>query len=211
MLKGTHQSEETKAKLRAIANAQWGNPLNRLQASLTHKGKPLSAWHKTRISLALTGSKHPFYGKHHTCQAKAKNSAKIKARWQMKEYREKLQRIRQALWQNPEYVMHQIKSRGVKPNKAELKLQSFLDKHFHNTWEYVGDGQLIIGGRCPDFVNVNGAKEIIELFGAYWHSIFEIAERKEHYRKYGFKLAIIWDDELENETRLLKVFNKKFK
>ena len=60
-------------------------------------------------------------------------------------------------------------------------------------------------------MNVNGKKEIIELFGTYFHSVFDVAQRKEHYSQYGFRVAIIWEDELEDEDRLVKVFRRKFR
>jgi len=93
-----------------------------------------------------------------------------------------------------------------KPNKIELYLNSLLQRHFPKEWEYSGDGKIIIGGLCPDFVNCNGQKKLIELFGDYWHSperkgikLQQTEQgRKEVYSKFGFDMLVIWEHELKN-------------
>lgn len=63
----------------------------------------------------------------------------------------------------------------------------------------------------PDFIEVNGKKEVVEIFGTYWHSGLygkKVLYKKtykgtiEHYNKYGFKCHIFWDDEI-NERNIL--------
>lgn len=84
-----------------------------------------------------------------------------------------------------------------KPNKPEQKLITVMVQH-SLPYKYVGDGEFILGGKCPDFLNVNGKKQVIELFGTYWHNVFDIAKRKEHFRQYGFSCLCIWEDELKD-------------
>lgn len=96
------------------------------------------------------------------------------------------------LWQDPTYVRKQIKARGVYPNKTEMKLLSILNRLYPNEWKYVGDGEFILAGKNPDFVNVNGRKIVIDLFGEYWHTKEEAVERIALFKKYGFKTVIIW-------------------
>jgi G:T-mismatch repair DNA endonuclease (very short patch repair protein) len=119
-------------------------------------------------------------------------------------------------WQNPSYkqkvVRAQMKARQRKPNVPELKLDELLQKVLPNQYKYIGDGQVILGGRCPDFINIDGEKKVIELFGTFWHPIFDVAQRVEHYRSYGFSTLIIWEDELSDEPKLvrkIKHFAKK--
>jgi len=114
-------------------------------------------------------------------------------------------------WQNPEYRQRQLEkwmvARQVKPNKTEQRLMALFDKS-NLPFRYVGDGQVIIAGRCPDFINTNGRKQLIELFGVYWHPVFDVALLKEHYRQYGFDLLIIWDDELKDIAKILRKVNR---
>jgi len=91
----------------------------------------------------------------------------------------------------------------TKPTKPERILIGLI-KANNLPYKYVGDGQFILGGNCPDFININGKKQIIEVFGTYWHDIFDVARKKEHYRQYGFDTLIIWENEFKNEKATLK-------
>ena len=91
-----------------------------------------------------------------------------------------------------------------KPNQLEIKLKVLLDYLFPNEYKYVGNGDFVLGGKCPDFVNVNGKKKIVELFGNYWHKQGSENSRINHFKKYGFDTLIIWEDELNNDTEKLK-------
>ncbi|MEK0338471.1 MAG: hypothetical protein QQN41_13665, partial [Nitrosopumilus sp.] len=85
-----------------------------------------------------------------------------------------------------------------------------------NEYKFVGKGEFIIGGKCPDFINVNGQKKIVEMFGDFWHgnkyrflALGDSLSKKEHgqqrikhFAKYGYKTLIIWEHELQNENKL---------
>lgn len=101
-------------------------------------------------------------------------------------------------WKDPEFFKERMKSFGVKPNKLELKFEKFLNENFPNEWKYVGDGQVILGGKCPDFINVNGKKQIIELYGDYWHKGQNPEDRIKIFEPFGYKTLIIWEKELKN-------------
>lgn len=99
-----------------------------------------------------------------------------------------------------------------KINKIETVLRDFIDNIFPNEYKYTGDGSIIIEGKIPDFVNINGQKKIIELFGNYWHEEGDEQIRKEYFSKYGYKTLIIWEEEmknLENVKNKLVNFNMK--
>lgn len=98
------------------------------------------------------------------------------------------------------------------PTSAEKRLNDILQEHFPGEWKYVGDGKVWIDHKCPDFINCNGSKKIIEMFGDYWHSEDDILKRKEHFSNYGYETLVIWEHELENEREVvnrLKSFNYK--
>jgi len=64
--------------------------------------------------------------------------------------------------------------------------------------------------KCPDFININGQKKIIELFGKYWHgpeltgqsNMVHEQERKDIFAKYGYRTLVVWELELKNESSL---------
>jgi len=116
---------------------------------------------------------------------------------------EKAQEMSLSQWQDPGYTRLVFDGRNVTPNQAELKLQELLTS-LNLPYKFVGDGKLIMGGKCPDFVNINGQKKLIELFGDYWHSEEitghsiekEEQERIGHFFQLGFNTLIIWESEL---------------
>jgi hypothetical protein len=81
-----------------------------------------------------------------------------------------------------------------------------------NEYKYTGDGSFAIGGKIPDFTNINGHKKVIEMFGDYFHrpDIFKGKVKikwhrteqgcKEIYEQYGFSCLVIWERELKSQT-----------
>lgn len=64
-----------------------------------------------------------------------------------------------------EILAERIRKSARKPNEYGKILDAILQEIFPNEWKYVGDGQLIINGKNPDWVNINGKKQLIELWG----------------------------------------------
>jgi hypothetical protein len=116
------------------------------------------------------------------------------------------QKLRE-LMKNPkwksQWLQHCISAQNIRPNKLELKVLRVSQRH-NLPLKYVGDGQVIIGGKCPDFIDNNGQKKIVEVFGEYWHRRKDIAwHQTEHgtrkvYAQYGFECLILWENELKN-------------
>lgn len=124
---------------------------------------------------------------------------------QTDEGRRKLSEAARAQWLRMKAEMIKAQRRGFStPNEKERLLQAILDRRFSNEWEFVGNGEVVIGNLVPDFINCNGQKLIIELFGDYWHSPERTQrysteeERKAVFEKYGFRLLVIWEHELKS-------------
>jgi very-short-patch-repair endonuclease len=97
---------------------------------------------------------------------------------------------------------------AIKPNKSEKILLKLLEEILPKEYRYVGGYNFWIENFNPDFININGKKKIIELFG-YYHTL---PNRKEHdlkrlaiYKKHGYNTLIIWISELKN---ILKITDK---
>lgn len=206
---GKHHSEETKRKMSEIKKNRYsgsGNPMFGKHHSDETK-------HKMRKSLLgrFSGEKNPMWGK--PSPNKNKSYEETYGIEKAKELKKKRSISGKRNWQNEKYAKKMIRKYNIKPNKMELYLYSILQNYFPDEWKYVGDGQVIMGGLCPDFINCNGKKKIIEFFGSYWHkdilsSISKPYNRTEEgkkiiYKKYGFDMLIIWDYELKDEERLV--------
>ncbi len=120
------------------------------------------------------------------------------------EVREKLRKIALKYWKNSNFVKKQMFARKIRPNKIELKLKELFPK-----LEYVGDGTLVIGGRCPDF-KVKGQMKLVEFFGDYWHKKQDEKIKVNHFKKYGYKTLVIWEHELKKGYNFVKEKVNKF-
>ncbi len=222
--KGTHFTKEHRRKI-SISNSK------------THTGKILSKVHKKNISIGNTGKKRTpeqkrnisesLKGHYVSEQAKKKmrdshlgQVPDIKGKHHSKKIRKRLSEIGKEKWRDPKYREKQLKTifagHNTSPNKPERRVRNGLNKMFPGEYKFVGDGQVFIGGRSPDFINVNGQKKIIEMFGDFWHgekyrllAFGDKLSNKEHenqrikhFAKYGFKTLIVWQKELKNIPKL---------
>lgn len=214
ILTGKHRSGETKTKLSQ----------SKMGANNPNYGKPLSKDIRAKISLALKGRISPTLGSHLSEEEKAKMSKRAELLWQDPEYRAKvLQSTKLALrdpkllarrsaamkkiWLDPEYRYRAVKAvmagLRIHPNKPERMLLALLESAYPGEWKFVGDGQLIIAGKNPDFFNINSKKQIIELWGDWWHQGQKPQERIDIFKHYGYSTLIIWESELRDPTKVL--------
>lgn len=121
---------------------------------------------------------------------KERNSKTNKDTWRNKTDQEK-----------EEFLSKIFKSNERKPNKTEILVTSIIETSRPNEFKYVGNGQVWIAGKCPDWINVNGKKQVIEYFSNYWHKKEDEELRKSHFKKYGFDCLVIWQDELNDKGK----------
>lgn len=190
--KGYKHSEKTKRKMGLI---HIGNT-NRLGQKNTKKQNKL-------ISESRLGNKNPSKKK----EVREKISKTVKGLWKTKEFRNKLSKIRKELWKNKQFKEKQLKVMSkkwnVKPNKPEKIMLNIIQKN-NLPFNYVGDGRLWIKSFNPDFI-CEEKKQIIEVFGKYWHNLPNIKERDKKrlqtYSKQGYDAFVIWDYELKENLK----------
>jgi very-short-patch-repair endonuclease len=210
---GFHHTEETKCKIAEAHRGGKKSPEEIKRRLDTIKGKypdglPVSL--KTREKISKAGK-----GRRHTAETKAKISAKHMGKVTSEETKAKLSKYwskrkdevvarGKKAWENPEKVAKMIanmlKARHRRPNKLEESFQVFLGRNFPNEWRYVGNGSFILGGKCPDFVNVNGRKQIIEIFGDYWHQGENEDDRIKVFAEFGYDTLVLWESEIKSAS-----------
>jgi len=130
------------------------------------------------------------------------------------ESRRKLSKSVEKLWRNLEYrnktSIARIAAQRRRPTKPERELMRIINEN-NLPFRYVGDGSLILYGLNPDFVDCDGSKRIIEVFGDYWHSgkrdlRWQETEqgKKAVYGQLGFKALVIWEHELKEPDKVLE-------
>lgn len=186
----------------------WENrnhPRGMLNKSHPRKGTKIhSQEHIDFLKESMKGGGNHFYNRHHT-----------------DETRRKLREINLELLNDEEFVKKKFDAQSLKPNKPEIFLSNLI-KQNNLPFHYVGDGQLIIGGRCPDFT-CNPSKKVILLHGDWWHyyrlkrsnpliTRLQVEEEdREHYRKLFFDCLVIWEHELKNPTQVISKINNFLK
>jgi len=156
--------------------------------SLRRKGHLVSEETRNKIAEAHKG--HPV----------SKETREKLRQWNLA-HRDTLVKIGKKAWEDPDKVAtmmsNMLKARHQKPNKLEAQFAEFLNTHFPDEWKYVGNGGAIIGGKCPDFININGKKQLIELYGNYWHKGEYPDTKVRFYKQYGFDTLVLWEADIK--------------
>ena len=112
---------------------------------------------------------------------------------------------------NSKYAIITLRNRGkggLRPNKLEKEIASILNTILPHEYKYVGNGDFVVEGMIPDFVNINGKKKVIEANGSYWHERSDEEIRIANFKKYGYDCLVIWDFELEDKRVVVnKILN----
>lgn len=147
----------------------------RCKMGLAAKGKRLSKEHRFKIAEAMRGC------------------------LRSEETRRRMGVAGKKRWADPEYVKKMMQK--IQPNRPELEVLKLIEPY---GFFFVGDGQLVIGGKLPDFWD--GGGRLVEVYGDYWHRGQDPRERIDLFGWYGYECFVIWEHEiLAGETdELLK-------
>lgn len=196
--KGWHHTEETKKKISKTEKGKYVSTKTRRKISKARKGKLLTAEHCRKMSV----SQKIYYLSKKGKETKKRISEVTKEYWQNPEHREKRLKAIFKKW-------------GRKPTKPEKELNKLLERLFPKEYKYVGNGYTFIAGKCPDFMNVNGQKKLIEYNSEFWHRYNrkrkgipsehqEDRIRKKHFARYGYKTCIVHERELFRKDKRLE-------
>jgi G:T-mismatch repair DNA endonuclease (very short patch repair protein) len=158
------------------------------------KGIPKSEEMRRKASLAKMGQrnpmKNPVYAKRMADTKRGKPNPKHKEFWRL---------------HKEEQLRRMMVGEHKKPNKLELRLIDLIERNGLQ-FRYVGNWELLVGGKCPDFVRAD-RKQLIELFGDYWHTVKAREtpeERIAHFRQFGYETLILWERDLRDESATLR-------
>lgn len=210
-------SDESRARIRSSKlgklNPNWGkhpSTETRAKMSKAHTGRTHTAEARAKISHAKMGNTDSL-GVPRSKEWRLNMSRIQTLRYQNPDARRQTSEARKRNWQNPEYrdriIRAALKGSQVRPTAPESKVRSILDARFPGEWKYVGDGDVVIGGKNPDFINVNGQKSVVEVFGDWWHGEERtgvpnekaVSARIAHFAKHGFRCAVVWESEAQEE------------
>lgn len=161
------------------------------------RGKKLPPETRKKIALALRGGKQS-----NETKIKISESRKSRAIVPWNKGRP-CPYIKEVFLKNREKRLRALCKKPTKPEKLFANLVRKLGLSFR----YTGNGTFWIGDINPDFVECNGKKIAVEVFGDYWHSPLlnpniryssTYGGRKKILSKYGWKLIVFWGSELKS-------------
>lgn len=196
--KGKPRSNSTKRKISLSNKGRIISEETKKKISKTNKGRIVSEETRKKLS-ENNGMKRP--------EIKEKHLLACRSEERRRKIGIKISIISRKRWKNPDYaervIKNILKATRLRPTKPEIELNSLLNNLFPNEYKYVGDGEIIINGKNPDFINEN-QKKIVELYGDYFHNpkffpkTQSESERIETFSKFGFSVLIVWEHELKN-------------
>jgi hypothetical protein len=183
---GTHHSSETKARIRSALLGKKLTP--------EHCANIASA---TKIAWSTPTTRQNLIAARKLAMANLDVRARIKSS------------VR-AFCENPpsgwkeEWTRKRVQGEHSSPNRGELVMLRLLESIAPGEFKFNGNYQL---GVCldrlvPDFVNVNGQKKIIELYGSWSHRNDDMERKPQRYAKLGYECFIVWDFELKDQVTL---------
>lgn len=205
--KAAMQNPDLRGKLSAIWKRNWASPKIRermlINLSLAHK----RTWQNAEFRIRLSKIHKKLWQKPEYKKAMSRIMSKVaKETWQNPEYKQHQSKAQLKSWQNPEIAAKRLAGTKKHPNKLEQQLIGILESYFPQ-FKYNGDFSqgVMLGGLIPDFININGKKEVIELFGDYYHSPDRGWKRSELgkimvYNSVGYHCLVIWEHDVKEKS-----------
>jgi hypothetical protein len=232
--KGKHHTEESKQKSREkhlnkkhkpetikllseISSNYWKKPGTREKQS-----RKLTGWWKDPIN------KSEVLGRRKVSEeSKEKNRIKSLEMWAIPGFKElQIEKLIKrwadySIDRKNEIISKIFSSAGKHPNKKETFLFNFTDSLFPSDYKLNTRAEvLVLGGKVPDIVNVNGQKKLIEHFGTFHHGEEKTGNTKEqeekqrvdYFKQLGWDTLIVWENELKDleklKTKLIEFHNR---
>jgi len=104
-------------------------------------------------------------------------------------------------WKDPEFAKMMLHRRT--PSGPE---QTFID--LCKEFRFIGNGDLVIDGKNPDFVCINDGHKLIEIWGEYFKKNRNPQDLVDFYKIRGYDCLIIWASELSHEEKVMAKIRK---
>lgn len=203
---GHRHSEETKRRIREVKRKQHIIPRTAFKRG-EHRS-PATEFKKGIIPYNKGKTLEELFGEERAKEIRRKTSESHKGQkpWHAGRgwpewVRKKLSEVHKGKRLSSEHLRNILRANAVKPNKSELRLLGIL-RSIDPNWRYVGDGSLIIDGKCPDFWD--GGNRLVELFGEFWHRDDDPQERIGFFASRGYDCVVVWDFELGDVERVIR-------
>jgi len=214
-LKGRNRSEKTKNKISKTLIGHITSEETKEKISKGNSGKVRTLEIRKQWSRAHTGIKQ-------SEETKRKRSKSMTGVGKGRKYPENLYPNRgmrgksnlklKSIPLSEEHLKNVFKGLSLRPTSLEKRFQEIVDK-YNLPYKYVGDGEFILGGKCPDFINTNNEKIAIEVFVPIFKkwSFGTVKswkrERSKLFKSFGWKI-IYFEDKEVNDNFILRTLQE---
>ena len=197
------------AHSKAIGNALRGKPKTKEHVQHVREGKKVE-WssperHKKQSAIRKGKTWEEIYGKENTPKLKAKLVVSLRKRNSAPGYREAFSAKHRKRWKDatPEWrawhLKRTLEARFPKgPNGFENQVLTLI-REFNLPLKFVGTGEVVIRGKCPDFIGTN-KKIIVEVCYEYFKTAAFIADRIKLFREEGYEVLFLEEEDLRDKN-----------
>jgi hypothetical protein len=125
--------------------------------------------------------------------------------------------VKEKQWEDPSFAEKMIIAWHKSPSGPELETEEILN--YLRPGRFILNSKLssktLVGTKIPDFIGTEGRKEIVEVFGTYWHDpdLFPWRLNEEqlvdYYKNLGYTSLVVWEDQV-NTTYLKEKLDETF-
>ena len=205
---GFHHTEEAKQRISELLT---GHVISEETRQRMSESK-VANWKDPECARKMSESRVDFQ---HTEVSRRRLSESMTRYFANSEARQRISEVLTEKWKDSEFAHYMSKAQHRRPNGPELQLHSVLDRYFPDEWKYTGDGTFWVEGRNPDFININGKKCVIEIFGYHWHDPEYFPNRPTeeeliaHYREFGYDCIVFWEYDVYNEEVVNEILQRR--
>jgi hypothetical protein len=117
--------------------------------------------------------------------------------------RHRMSEAQKRLWKDPEHAK-KILHRRTLSDPEQMFIKLCIERKLQ--CRFVGNGELLIGRKNPDFVGIRNEHKLIEIWGEYFKVGRNPQDLIDFYRTYGYDCLVIWASELKDiDTIYLRV------
>ncbi len=215
---GRHHSEKTKKNMKIIHKGKHYSPDIEFK-----KGYKMSKITKQNLSKSLVGRVSPMKGKKLSKKHKEKISDTLKWNHPVNEFKkghkhsektkEKIGKANSISNLGKKHSKEWIRNSLRKNPKSSLEIKfEGIIKKLKLPYKFVGNGDLLIGRKCPDFVNCNGKKIAIEVYYKKHKERYAdgylkwMGARTKVFKEYGWRIKFLDETKVNEEyVRRLKL------
>jgi len=116
------------------------------------------------------------------------------------EYGKRIGNVMKEYWKDPEFARKVLHRRT--PSGPEQSFITLCEEH-NLPYRFVGNGELLIGRKNPDFVGTQDEHKLVEIWGEHFKLGRDPQDLISFYNVRGYDCLVIWASELSHQEQVI--------